>query len=164
MHRYLLMFTLLLTLLGCMDDNDINLEITIDPELARDLINNACDTLTISDSNYILEATLWQDFMPSTDPDRSMTSVNCLFDLDSISIPLNIDLTKQYVILNDSIWIADYTDQKDYIYPYKLSRISRNGPEWGPNTSVNIVAEVTDGTADTTYHIKVENIVIFATY
>ncbi|MCK4530855.1 MAG: hypothetical protein KAU44_06720 [Candidatus Marinimicrobia bacterium] len=164
MRKYLLILIIIFSFVSCMDNDETEVEVTVDAQLAYDLLNDASDTLIIADRSYILEAFLWRDFMPGDNMDHSLTAVNHLVALDSLSIPANIDLTKQYVILSDSIWIADYTDQRDSMVDYKLSRVSRQGPEWGPNISVNIVAEVTEETADTTYHIKVENIVIFATY
>ena len=136
----------------------------MDAQLAYDLLNNSSDTLNIADRNYILEAFMWRDFMPGDNDDHSLTSVNHLVALDSLLMPSYLDLTKQYVILNDSIWITDYTDQRDNLYDYKLSRVSREGPEWGINKSVSVVAEVTNTTADSIYYIKVENVVISATY
>ncbi len=164
MRKYLLILFVVFSFISCMDNDEIEEGVTIDAQRAAELLNGASDTLTIANRSYVLEAFLWRDFMPGDNMDHSLTAVNHLVALDSLSIPANIDLTKQYVILSDSIWIADYTDQRDLIYEYKLSRVSRQGPEWRINASVDIVAEVTDLTADTTYYIKVENILIIATH
>ena len=147
-----------------MDNDEPDVDITVDAQLAYDLLNNASDTVTIADRDYILEAFMWRDFMRGDNDDHSLTSVNHLVALDSLSMPSYLDLTKQYVILNDSIWITDYTDQRDTLYDYKLSRVSREGPEWGINKSVSVVAELTQTTVNSTYFIKVENISIIATY
>jgi hypothetical protein len=147
-----------------MNNDENEEEVIIDAQRAAELLNNASDTLIIANRSYVLEVFLWRDFMRGDNDDHSLTSVNHLLALDSLSIPTNIDLTKQYVILNNSIWITDYTDQRDTIYDYKLSRVSREGPEWGINKSVSVVAELTQTTVDSTYFIKVENISIIATW
>ena len=164
MRHFLLILFVIFSLASCINNDETEVEITVDAQLAYDLLNNSSDTLNIADRNYILEAFMWRDFMPGDNDDHSLTSVNHLVALDSLSMPSYLDLTKQYVILNDSIWITDYTDQRDNLYDYKLSRVSREGPEWGINKSVSVVAEVTNTTADSIYYIKVENVVISATY
>ena len=165
MKKYLFILFIVLSFISCMDDEDIEDGVTIDAQRAAELLSDASDTLIIADRSYVLEAFLWRAFMPGDiDMDRSLIAVNHLVALDSLSIPANIDLTKQYVILSDSIWTTDYTDQRDSLYDYKLTRISREGPEWRINASVDIVAEVTDLTVDATYYIKVEHILIVATW
>ncbi|RKY53078.1 MAG: hypothetical protein DRP93_07125 [Candidatus Neomarinimicrobiota bacterium] len=164
MRHFLLILFVIFSLASCINNDETEVEITVDAQLAYDLLNNSSDTLNIADRNYILEAFMWRDFMPGDNDDHSLTSVNHLVALDSLLMPSYLDLTKQYVILNDSIWITDYTDQRDNLYDYKLSRVSREGPEWGINKSVSVVAEVTNTTADSIYYIKVENVVISATY
>jgi hypothetical protein len=165
MRKYILILIVIFSFISCIDNDEIEEGVTIDAQRAAELLNNASDTLTIADRSYVLEAFLWRDFMPGDiDMDHSLTSVNYLVALDSLAIPTNIDLTKQYVILNDSIWTTDYTDQRDELYEYKLSRISREGPEWGINKIVSVVSEVTNTSTDATCFIKVENISIIATY
>ena len=164
MRSYFLLIFVLLSLFGCVDNDERDVDITVDAQLAYDLLNNASDTVNIDDRNYILEAFMWRDFMPGDNGDHSLTSVNHLVALDSLSMPSYLDLTKQYVILNDSVWTTDYTDQRDNLYDYKLSRVSREGPEWDINKIVSVVAEVTNTTVDTTCYIKVENIIIIATF
>jgi len=164
MRHFLLILFVIFSLASCINNDETEVEITVDAQLAYDLLNNSSDTLNIADRNYILEAFMWRDFMPGDNDDHSLTSIKHLVALDSLSMPSYLDLTKQYVILNDSIWITDYTDQRDNLYDYKLSRVSREGPEWGINKSVSVVAEVTNTTADSIYYIKVENVVISATY
>ena len=165
MRKYILILIVIFSFISCMNNDEIEEGVTINAQRAAELLNGASDTLIIANRSYVLEAFLWRDFMPGNiDMDRSLIAVNHLVALDSLSIPTNIDLTKQYVILSDSIWIADYTNQRDSMVDYKLSRVSREGPEWRINASVDVVAEVTDLTADTTCYIKVENILIFATW
>lgn len=163
--RYTFKFMLLIFFLfGCMDPVDTEDNVTIDAELADDLLNNAVDTLSIDERDYILEAFLWRDFMPGDISDHSLTSVNHLVALDSLPMPIYLDLNKQYVILNDSIWTSDYTDQRDNLYDYTLSRVSREGPEWPIHKNVSVVAEVKHTDVDSTYLIKVEYIRIVATF
>jgi len=164
MRKYILILIVIFSFISCMNNDENEEEVIIDAQRAAELLNNASDTLIIANRSYVLEVFLWRDFMRGDNDDHSLTSVNHLLALDSLSIPTNIDLTKQYVILNNSIWITDYTDQRDTIYDYKLSRVSREGPEWGINKSVSVVAELTQTTVDSTYFIKVENISIIATW
>ncbi|MEA2076470.1 MAG: hypothetical protein U9O95_00440 [Candidatus Marinimicrobia bacterium] len=161
MRKYLLIFILLFVLSACFNDDDPEVGITIDATLAQELLNDAVDTLCIDSLQFILEAYLWRDFMPISPIDgKPLISINWLVNLDSVQVPLNLDMTKQYVILNDSIWISDYSDESRMTYDYKLENISRNGPKWGPHIEVDVISKITDSTIDTVYFIKAENVVI----
>ncbi len=95
---------------------------------------------------------------------KPLISINWLIEIDSLDIPDNIDLKKQYVIHNSLIWIAEYTDEEHYTPSNMLKRVSRNGPKWGPYEFVDIVSIVYDSDINLNYYLKVEDVYINKTY
>jgi hypothetical protein len=160
-HRFLIIFAFL-GLLSCdKDELDNESNIREDKELILELYDKSVDTIMISTHRYILDAYLWRDFMPISPPDgQPLSSINWLIDIDTLDIPLNIDLKEQYVIYNDSIWIADYEDEIHTTPSYKIEKISRNGPKWGPKIYVDIVSKIHDSNTNTDYFLKLKNIYI----
>ena len=95
---------------------------------------------------------------------KPLISINRLVGVDSLDIPDNIDLKKQYVIRNNLIWIAEYTDEEHYTPSNMLKRVSRNGPKWGPDEFVDIVTIVNDSHRNLNYYLSVEDVYINKTY
>ena len=165
MKNSLLIFTVLVVLLGCEKaeiENKSN--IRKDAELLGELKNSSVDTLKIGSNHLILDAFLWRDFMPESPAGGSpLLSVNRLIDIDFTGIPGNIDLVKQYVVYNDSIWISDYENETLPSTDYKKEKISRNGPKWGPKVFVNVISKIHDSDLNKDYYLKAENIYIVRT-
>jgi len=87
--------------------------------------------------------------------------LNWLRNLDSTDIPENIDLIKQYVIFNDSIWISDYETDTTANFPkFKIEKGSMNGPKWGPNIYVDVISEIYNSETNINYYIRTKNIFI----
>lgn len=136
-----------------------------DEGLIMELFNKSVDTLIIGENRFVLDAFLWRDFQPmSPQNGKPLISINRLVDVDSLDIPDNIDLKKQYVIHNNLIWIAEYTDEEHYTPSNMLKRVSRNGPKWGPDEFVDIVTIVNDSHRNLNYYLRVEDVYINKTY
>lgn len=150
------MLNAIFSLISC--DEDINPRFRLDKELILQLNEKATDTLMTSSGTYILDAYIWRDFMPISPQDgRPMISINWLINLDSVKIPDNITLIKQHVIYKDSIWIADYTNEsKPYLAEYKIEKISREGPKWGPKIYVDVISQVRDSYNNEDYYIRLK--------
>ena len=136
-------------------DNDIQL----DKELIQQLKTKAVDTLKIEPNSFVLEAYLWRDFQPESPPNgQPMISINRLIDVNSVKTPDNISMVKQYVIYQDSIWISDYENEMAPSQPeYKIEKVSRNGPEWGPKVYVDVISQIYDSNTDKTHYIALKN-------
>ena len=139
-------------------DNDIRL----DKELIQQLKTKAVDTLKIESNSFVLDAYLWRDFQPVSPPNgKPMISINRLIDVNSVKIPDNISVVKQYVIYGDSIWISDYENEIRPSQPeYKIEKISRNGPEWGPQIYADVVSQIYDSNTDKTHYLALKNVFI----
>jgi hypothetical protein len=127
----------------------------IDREKVEELINSSSDVITIDEKDFELHAYLWRDFMPMSPPNgKELIAINWLVDMDSLDIPDHISLSKQYVIHGDSIWMADYANEIREPRPYVLERISRDGPKWGPDIKVTVVAKVVDLRNGSEYYVR----------
>ena len=126
----------------------------------------AVDTLTIGSNSFVLDAYLWRDFQPiSPENGKPMISINWLINIGMVRIPDNISMVKQYVFYNDDVWIADYENEvpAPSLPEYKIERISRNGPKWGPNIYVDIISQIHDSQSNKDYYIKLGNVYVIRT-
>lgn len=143
-------------LIGCNNGVSEDLyQISTDSKLLNKLYDQSADTLSIDGHRYILDAILYRDFMPISPPEgKNLISINRLINIDSVSVPDNLDITDQYVINNDSIWLAKYDEQPIESLPYMIEKISFNGPKWGPNISVDVIVKINDSDNKKDYYIR----------
>ncbi|MDR2953587.1 MAG: hypothetical protein LBV43_00725 [Prevotella sp.] len=136
--------------------------ISTDSKLLSSLKADAVETLVIGSNSFVLDAYLWTDLQPSvSEKGKPISSINWLIDKDSVKIPDNINLIKQYVVYKDSIWMVDYTDEIRPDQPvYRLEKISRDGPEWGPEAYVDVIALIYDSKARKNHYIKHQHVLI----
>jgi hypothetical protein len=153
--RLLLLTTLFLNI-GCAEEEEASW--SIDKVKINELLNASTEQLTIDGNTLELHAYLWRDFMPISPPDgKDLVSINWLMDVDSVNIPASIQLLEQYVINGDSLWRDSYTDEIRETEPYILERVSRNGPKWGPNIEITVVAKIIDTHTNTEHFLIREN-------
>ena len=152
--------------MGCNDEVSEDLfHISTDSELLNKLYDQSVDTLYIDGHRFILDAFLWRDYMPICPPDgKNLISINWLINIDSVSIPDNLDITNQYVINNDSIWLANYETDTIDTSPFKIKKSSSNGPKWGPNISVDVIVKVFDTDRMNDYYIRKIGVPIYKIY
>ena len=153
--KVILILTILFTI-GCSDDEPIKWK--IDKQRINQLLNMSSERTTIDGTTLELHAYLWRDFMPASPPNgKNLISINWLVDVDSVAIPDNIILSEQYVIYGDSLWTASYTQEQRETPPYGIKRISRDGPKWGPNVEVTIIAKIVDSNTNLEYFLIRDN-------
>jgi len=161
------MFFLALLLTSCEEEKVDTSKIIFDPVFAKNLLTKSNDTIQIDAELYTLEVLLNRDFMPPVPKDGApLTSMNCLASMDGDSIPTTIDLVKQYVINNDSIWISLYEKEnpENGNTASKLCKISIEGPQWNPGILVDVVVEIYDSKNDSIIFISASDQIINSTY
>jgi hypothetical protein len=163
MIKFISGFTLMILLTGCEKD-PVNLDknIRVDKELIEELNAKSFDTLVIESNRFVLDAYLWRDFMPfSPENGKPMVAINWLRQVDSTEIPDHIHLMKQYVIFNDSIWTSAYaTETHPNQSNYKIERVSREGPKWGPKIYVDVISNVYDAATNKNYFIRTKKVYV----
>ncbi len=151
-------------LAGCEKDEFPNVK--VDKDLILELKSKFVSTVTINSHSYSIDAYLWRDFMPISPPNgKPLISINWLISADSSAIPDNIVMTHQYIIYGDSVWIANYEDEAPppSTPDYKIEKISRNGPKWGPFVYVDVIAKISNTKTNQDYYLKREKVLILRT-
>ncbi len=135
----LIALTIALGLISCKKDK-FEGNIKTDSKFAAEL-RSSPETIAIGNNNLILTTYLWRDFMPVAEKNGSkMVCVNKLTEVDSIPILNSVTLKKQYVIRDNEIWTADYSEIRKNI-AFIFEGVVRDGPKWGPNIEVDVVCE-----------------------
>ena len=131
-----------------------------DAKFAAELRSSA-ENIAIGNNNLILATYLWRDFMPIAEENGSkMICINMLTEVDSIPILGTIILKKQYLIRDNEIWTADYSEIKKNTV-FITEGVVRDGPKWGPNIEVDVVCEFEN--SGTTYRILAKSQLIIKT-
>jgi hypothetical protein len=157
---YIVPFLFMVTeMVGC-EEKSIDNNVSLDKKLISELSNKALDTLLIDSKKYVLAAELWRDFQPiSPSGGKALISINWLICTDSVKIPNNIDLIKQYVIYEDFIWSPNYENKVIFDEPeFKIKKISRNGPKWEPKIYVDVISKIHDSNTNKDYFLKLNNV------
>ena len=150
-----------LLLVGCELKNGIDNGFS-DKELISELRAIVTDTLLLDSRTYVLEAYMWRDFQPiSPENGKPLISINWLVCTDSVKIPANIHLVKQFVIYGDVVWVSDYSNETLSAEPeYKIKKVSREGPKWGPHVSVDVISQIHDSNTGKDYYVGLKNVYI----
>ncbi len=129
-------------------------DVSEDPDLLNYLYANSDDTIFVGMNRYILETYIYRNLMPGGPiPEKHpLVALVYLVDRDSLAIPSSMNLTKLYVIKDQSVWISRPVDSNQpYVPDFKLDKVSNDGPEWETDVYVDVVAEVADNSADKKY-------------
>ena len=138
--------------------------VKVDKNLIQELDSKVINVATINSHDYFIDAYLWRDFMPISPPNgKPLVSINWLISADSSAIPDNIKLEQQYVISGDSIWIANYDNVTHQTPEYKIEKVSRDGPKWGPFVHVDVIAKISDSNTKLDYYLKLKGVYILRT-
>jgi hypothetical protein len=130
-------------LTSCEKWNEPN--ISGDKNLIKNLYENSSDTIAFESNMYFLETYLYRNFMPGAFKNRDLVAFVSLIRADSLLVSENIVITQLYVINDKTVWISTPHNSDDpYIPKYKLQGVSKDGPKWDTDISVDVVAEVSN--------------------
>lgn len=154
-----LLITLLIALLSACEKPSV----IDDAELLDRLVTKSVDTLVYNSSKHVIEAELYRNFFPgsSIPTKRPLIAQVSLFNLDSINISTDLDITKLYIINDPLIWISSPSSNISQSTPwYKLRMVSNDGPEWDTNILVDVVLEIWNSVKSENYLMIVRDITI----
>jgi hypothetical protein len=67
----------------------------------------------------------------------------------------------QFVIYGDVVWVSDYSSETLDAEPeYKIKKVSREGPKWGPHVSVDVISQIHDSNTGKDYYVGLKNVYI----
>lgn len=122
-------------------------------------IEAAADILEIDGQHYVLECSLWRDFMPPSPLfGKPLSAVVRLTEVDSLEVGPGIDMTYLWLLRRGFAWGTELTDRgRPPEPPYRIARAASGGPKWG--SPVDIVVRVVDGGGNT-YLVRSLNVPI----
>jgi len=160
--KKLLVFIIVVTLFTSCFLSDIEKPgVVVDAQLAADLLREATDTLNIG-IRSIMEVEIYKNLMPGTE-NQAISVGTELIAIDSLSYPFSTRLARQYVIKNDTIWIADHQDPINN-YDSILVYIVPDGPEWDLGDFVDVVSKAYDPLDGSVHYVIKENVEIQGAY
>jgi hypothetical protein len=153
-HTHLLAFSLFLAVSACnkavIENHDSAAALRLSPQ-----------SITIDDLTLTLEAFLWRDFMPPSEPGGSdLRSVATLRDEEGGEITISPELLFQYIIYGDEVWKASFVSVN--AYTDRIEGFSNGGPKWGPDEKADVVVELKYN--GTTYRILTRDQLITSTH
>lgn len=98
--------------------------------------------ITVAGRVLTLETYLWRNLMPGVGPeDRPLLAIIRVTAADGQPFPPTIDADRLWIIYEGDIWETELSETTDGS-PHQLSKIARNGPQWGPNAYVTVVVRI----------------------
>jgi hypothetical protein len=121
-----------------------------------DELISAPDRLVIDNREYILDTYMWRDFQPISRPDgKPLIAIIWVIAVDSLAVPSDLDATRLWVIYDGEVWETPFSDEERPQTPgYKLEKVARNGPKWGPDITVDVVVRIVDRRTGEDYLLK----------
>ena len=83
--------------------------------------------------------------MPVSPPDgKPLIALVWIVATDSLAVPETMESDRIYIIFGSEIWESKLTAIEDpgSGEEFKLERIARDGPKWGPHVAVDVVVRI----------------------
>ncbi len=119
-------------------------------------------SLVVDGKTLLLSTELWRDFMPSVGKaERSLRAAVSISAQDNESLPSNLIFKRMVVLNGDSVWVQTMvnSERSDDI---RLKANTTGGPEWTPDSQVDVVVEFMYQEKD--YKLRQNSVQIRATY
>ncbi|MEW6702882.1 MAG: hypothetical protein AB1298_09200 [Bacteroidota bacterium] len=130
---------LVLFFAGCTDPLSSPRDIPI-----NDLLS-APDTLELENQKIVMTTYMWRDFMPISPPNgKPLITIVYIETTDSSVISPSISADAIYIINRTEIWKSYFSDEQPAgeSKPFRIARIARDGPKWGPGIYVDVVVQL----------------------
>ncbi len=137
------------------------------PGLPAEFLLGAPETLRLHNQTFVLKTTLWRDMMPTVPSfDQPIIGIIKIETVDSSAITGDIDSDGVYIVYKGDVWRSHYDkdpppDHPDSA-PFRLLKIMRNGPKWGPKIYVDVIVRIIAG--GNLYFLRASNQYVDATY
>lgn len=122
------------------------------PDIPIETLLAAPDTLKIENQRFVLSTVLWRDFQPVSPPDgKPLIALAYIQTTDSSTISSSIDADAIYIVYNNQVWKSFFSNEiltPDDLRPYRIGRIAREGPKWGPDVYVDVIVRTKAGDQD----------------
>jgi hypothetical protein len=135
------------------------------PVWPAEVLLSAPEESEVQGQKYVLETSLWRDFMPICPPDGDpMIALIHVCTKDSSDLPAELNITRVWVVNGKEVWETKFSGQAPRPNSFTLERIARGGPKWGPDLKVNVVVGLVYKPEDRIYLLKASDQLIFSTH
>lgn len=103
------------------------------------------DTVRVAANRLVLDAYVWRNFMPAVGRDypRRLNAIAQARDVDSVAASPGTSLDHIWILLGSDWWSAEFTSEDRPPTPaYELERVARCGPEWPPDSLVDVIVRL----------------------
>jgi hypothetical protein len=145
-HQTCILTLLILLIGGCSDLGEP--VVAPPPDLLVDQLLAVPETTMVQGRQLYLSASMWRGFMPVSPPHgSSLAGVVFITALDSLPIAGFLSSDAVWIVYQHQVWKSWFSSQP---YPMnelkenQFARIFNNGPKWGPNVFVDVIARVLD--------------------
>ena len=81
--------------------------------------------------------------MPISPPDgKPLIAIIWIVASDSLAVPAQLEADRIYVVFGEDVWESELAATGSSGEEYKLERIARNGPKWGPDVFVDVIVRI----------------------
>jgi hypothetical protein len=101
----------------------------------------APEEITLDGRRLTLETYLWRDFMPGGGQVRPLLALIRVAAADRLPFPSTVDADRLWIVYQGAIWEKELSETH-YESPYQLSKMAREGPEWGPSVYVDVIVRI----------------------
>ncbi|MCL5029626.1 MAG: hypothetical protein M1480_11505 [Bacteroidetes bacterium] len=138
--KYIVLISIVFLLVQCSNP------VSSPPFVPIEKLLSAPDTISIEGKNIYLSTFMWRDFMPISPPDgKSLIVIAKIETVDSSKISSSIIADAIYIVNDNQVWksyLRDESPGSDLIKPYRIVKIARDGPKWGPRIYVDVVVRL----------------------
>jgi hypothetical protein len=139
----LLPLIIIVLLIKCSDP------VSVPPDIPIETLLASPDTLNIENHSIVLTTYLWRDFQPISPPNgKPLIALVYIEISDSSNIPSSMNSDAIYIVYNNQVWKSFFSTEErppDEMKPFRLTKIARNGPKWGPNVYVDVIVRILVG-------------------
>lgn len=111
------------------------------PDIPIEELLAAPETLTAGNQHIFLKTSVYLNLMPSVSKTPMIVPVY-VETIDSSDFPLNVTVNAVYIVKRNLIWKSNFSNETppdSELRPYRIFRIARNGPYWGPDIYVDVI-------------------------
>lgn len=117
------------------------------PDIPLETLLAAPDTLEIGNQSLVLSTNMWRDFQPISPPEgRPLIIIAYIETADSSDISSSIIADAVYIVYNNQVWKSFFSDEEPSpgeLRPFRIVRIARDGPKWGPDIYIDVIVRLT---------------------